>query len=76
MGKLANIFPSIVSSQDYIFIYKTIMRGKKQFDLNMNYDNIIDIQGTKLVMEDFKEVLVKIACLAKQKLNENKSGKS
>ena len=32
MGKQTGIYPRFVSSQDFIYIYKTVMRGKKQFD--------------------------------------------
>ena len=70
MGKLASICPQIISTQDYIYIYKTIMRGKKQLDLNVNFDNISDVQGTKLIYADLLEALVKIACLGKNKLNQ------
>ncbi len=71
MGSKSFITPQIVSSQDYLYVFKTIMRAKKdlqgaQFEQNGTID--IDYESSKLDQGEFKEVMVKIACLAKKKL--------
>ena len=82
MGLKASITPQIISSQDYIYIYKTIMKSKKNNELQklQNGSSIInstlgaaiesqlDLESSKLDISEFKEALIKIACLSKQKL--------
>lgn len=64
MGNKDKITPQIVSNQDYIYVQKTIMKGKK---------NEISEAGDagKLLFVDFKEALIKIASLSKDFLNSN-----
>jgi len=51
MGYSAHLTPQLISSNDFIFIYKSIIRDKSE-----------------LTFADFKEILVKIATVAKFKL--------
>ncbi|CDW79816.1 UNKNOWN [Stylonychia lemnae] len=68
LGNKLSITPTIITSQDYIYIYKTIMRAKKEISLQTPNDSISDADGTKLNYSEFKEALIKIACLGKFKL--------
>lgn len=68
MGKKLKLFPDVISSQDYIYIYKTMMKTKKLLEKEVKYETLQDVQGTKLNYAEFKEALLKIACLGKYKL--------
>ncbi|TNV73202.1 hypothetical protein FGO68_gene2633 [Halteria grandinella] len=70
MGKKLRIYPDIVSSQDYVYIYKTMMKIKMKAEKEglVKYDTLQDVQGTKLNFNEFKEMLLKIACLGKYKI--------
>eukprot|EP00347_Sterkiella_histriomuscorum_P016192 403354133 len=64
------ITPSLISSQDLIYIYKTILRGKKDQQQQIEM-SVTDVEGSKLNINDFKEALIKVACLAKVKLQQS-----
>ena len=43
-GHNYQLTPSVLPTQDFIYIYKTILREKaKNFDPNLNYNSILDI---------------------------------
>ncbi len=49
MGQKLQLFPtSVVSGQDYIYVYKTMMKVKKLSEKEVKYDTLQDVQGTKL----------------------------
>lgn len=68
MGKVMNIYPGLISSQDYIYIYKTLMKDKKKAGVATTHDSVLDIQGSRLTYPDFKEAVLKMSCLGKLKL--------
>jgi hypothetical protein len=71
MGQKAGITPAIVTGQDYIYIFKTLMKQKKQSEIagsKQPIDSVLDIQGTRLSFPEFKEALLKISCLGKYNL--------
>ena len=72
MGQKLGLYPGIVSSHDYVYIYKTMMKTKLQNEKEkgIKYETLIDAQGNRLNLEEFKEALLKIACLGKHKLGE------
>lgn len=76
MGKKLKLFPDVVSSQDYIYVYKTMMKAKKLQEKEVKYETLQDVQGTKLNFNEFKEALLKIACLGKFKLKGTGDGMS
>ena len=43
MGAQLKIFPAIVSSQDYVYIYKTMMKVKKLTEKEVKYETLIDV---------------------------------
>jgi hypothetical protein len=73
LGKEMKVYPNLVSSQDYIYIYKTLMKEKKQTDGKAPHDSILDVQGTKLTYYEFREAVLKMSCLGKLKLGGNTS---
>jgi hypothetical protein len=48
MGKKLKLYPDIVSSQDYVYIYKSMMKTKKKAENAVKYETLQDVQGTKL----------------------------
>lgn len=62
----------MVSAADYIYVYKTMMKVKKQAEKEqaIKYETLQDVQGTKLNYIEFKETLLKLACLGKLKLTD------
>jgi hypothetical protein len=66
MGKMLNLAPAFVSSQDYLQVFKNIMHTKKATDVAA--EHITDAEGANLNFRDFIDALMKIACLAKYKL--------
>jgi hypothetical protein len=70
MGKKLRLYPDIVTSQDYVYIYKTMMKTKKKAEkeTGVKYETLQDVQGTKLNFAEFKEMLLKLACLGKYKI--------
>jgi chemotaxis protein histidine kinase CheA len=69
MGQKLQLYPAnVVSGADYIYVYKTMMKVKKQAEKEVKYETLQDVQGTKLNYNEFKEALLKIACLGKHKL--------
>ena len=68
LGKELKVYPNLVTSQDYIYIYKTMMKEKKQTEGKVQHDSILDIQGTKLTYKEFREAVLKMSCLGKLKL--------
>ena len=76
MGAKIGISPSIISSQDYVYVFKTMMKNKKntEKESGIKYENMSDVQGTKLTFPEFKEALLKIACLGKYKLGGGANG--
>lgn len=47
---------------------KTKLQNEKE--KGIKYETLIDAQGNRLNLEEFKEALLKIACLGKHKLGE------
>lgn len=70
MGKKLGLYPGTVTSQDFVYIYKSMMKAKKQQEQEsaVKYDTITDVQGTRLNFNEFKEAMLKLACLGKYKL--------
>jgi hypothetical protein len=68
LGKDLKVYPSLVTSQDYIYIYKTIMKEKKQTEGLTQKESLLDVQGTKLTYYEFREAVLKMSCLGKLKL--------
>lgn len=70
MGKILKLYPNVVSAQDYVYIFKTMLKSKMKAEKegNIKYDNLQDVQGTKLNFNEFKELLLKMACLGKYKI--------
>ena len=70
IGKKAGLTAStgVISGHDYIYVYKTLMKSKKQAEAGKQIDFLSDVQGTRLTYPEFKEALLKIACLGKYKL--------
>jgi hypothetical protein len=66
MGKMLNLVPALVSSQDYLQVFKHIMHTKKATDVAA--EHLTDAEGANLNFKDFIDALVKIACLGKYKL--------
>ena len=56
----------ILSGQDYVYVFKSLMKNKKKAD--PKFDFLADVQGTKLSFVEFKEAMLRIACLGKYKL--------
>lgn len=73
MGQNLGIWPKIIGSQDFIYIYKTQMKTKKQQETGVQYETLKDVEGTRLNYSEFKEILFKIACLGKLKLGSRSS---
>ena len=50
-----------------------MMKYKKNIEKEegIKYENVADVQGTKLTFPEFKEALLKIACLGKSHLGVN-----
>ena len=67
-GKEQKIYPNVITSQDYIYIFKTMMKQKKLTDGKAPHDSILDIQGTKLTYAEFRESVLRMTCLGKLKL--------
>lgn len=76
IGKINALYPTILTSQDYIYVYKTQMKVKKQTEKEKQIQqvaqkidhSVLDIEGSRLNLAEFKECLLKIACLGKLKL--------
>ena len=43
LGKDMKVFPTVISSQDYIYIFKTIMKQKTLEEVGKKHDSILDI---------------------------------
>ena len=43
IGKELKVFPSVITSQDYIYIFKTMMKQKKLEEAGKKHDSILDI---------------------------------
>ena len=70
MGQKAGLYPAIVSSKDYVYIYKTMIKIKMQSEKAsaVKYDQLTDVQGNRLNYNEFKELMLKIAIVGKYKL--------
>lgn len=66
MGKQLSLTPTLVTIQDYLYIFKHIMHSKKALD--QVSEHLSDSEGASLNFRDFLDVLIKIACLSKFKL--------
>ena len=70
-GLKTGLVPSILPAQDLIFIYKSMIKSKMQSEREAKsegHQSLGDAQGTRLGFNEFKEALLKIACLGKYKI--------
>ena len=65
MGQTTQIVPNLMNSQEFIYVYKTVIRSKKGQEYEE--DENLKTEGTRINFKEFIEVMVKIASIGRSK---------